>query len=106
MEVHVKVAFLIIKDQGYNKVIFILELGDHSIIKVNQQSFLLCLPVHSMNHVGMNVIFICNLQISILHNYSTRVLPILVRGGQPQPFSFKIFLQITYKGVNMLHLIH
>ena len=62
MEVHVKVAFLIIKDQGYDKIILILELGDHGIIKVNQQSFLLCFPVHSMNHVGMNVVFIRNLQ--------------------------------------------
>lgn len=62
VEVHVKVAFLIIKDQGYDKVILILELRDHSVIKVNQKSFLLCLPVHSMNHVGMNIVFICNLE--------------------------------------------
>ena len=61
MEVHVKVAFLIIKDQGDNKVILVLELGDHGIIKVNQQSLLLCLPEHSMNHVGTNVVFISNL---------------------------------------------
>jgi hypothetical protein len=59
-------AFLIIKDQGYDKVILILELGDHGIIKVNQQSFLLRFPVHSMNHVGMNVVLICNLQNNII----------------------------------------
>lgn len=36
VEVHVKVTLLIVKDQRYDEVILILELGDHSIIKVNQ----------------------------------------------------------------------
>lgn len=96
MEVHVKVAFLIIKDQGYNKVILILELGDHGIIKVNQQSFLLCFPVHSMNHVGMNVVFIRNLQNKYHYTHCKIIIPEFVVSSNLQ-YTYTI----THKGVQM-----
>lgn len=62
VEIHVKMTLLVVKDQRYDKVIFILELRYHGFIKMNQKAFFLCLPVYSMNHVSLNIIFISNLK--------------------------------------------
>lgn len=67
VEIHVKVTFLVVKDQRYNKVIFILELRYHGFIKMNQKAFFLCLPVYPMNHVSLDIILIGNLEDIICH---------------------------------------
>ena len=57
----IEAALLIVKGKVNNEVIFILEVRDHVIIKVDQQSFLGPLQ-DILNHVSGNVVLLGNLK--------------------------------------------
>ena len=65
VNMQVKATLLVVKLQVYGKVIFVLKLLYHSIIKIHQKTFL-CPLEDILDHVSRNIIFFGDLYLEVM----------------------------------------